>query len=73
MALAEFDEGSTYSGFNPDLDTVAVYGVGALVAGKVIAKTGLLAVALIFLKKFGIIILIGIGVFLKKLFFTKTT
>ncbi len=73
MALAEFDEGSTYSDFNPDLDTVAAYGVGALVAGKVIAKTGFLAVALIFLKKFGIIILIGVGVFLKKLFFKKTT
>ncbi|RLA08979.1 MAG: DUF2167 domain-containing protein [Gammaproteobacteria bacterium] len=68
LALADFDQGSRYSDFDPDIDKVAAYGLGALVAGKVIAKTGFLAAALIFLKKFGVIIVIGIGVFLKRLF-----
>jgi uncharacterized membrane-anchored protein len=71
LALAEFDQGSRYSDFDPDIDTVAAYGLGALVAGKVIAKTGFLAAALIFLKKFGVIIVIGVGLFLKRLFSKK--
>ncbi len=61
LALAEFNEGSRYQDFNPDIDKVAAYGLGALVAGKVMAKTGLLAAALVFLKKFGVFIVIGIG------------
>jgi uncharacterized membrane-anchored protein len=52
LALANFDQGSKYSDFDPDIDDVAAYGLGALVAGKVIAKTGFLAVAFLFLKKF---------------------
>ncbi|MBV1909167.1 MAG: DUF2167 domain-containing protein [Kangiellaceae bacterium] len=71
LAIAEFDRGSTYTDFNPDIDTVAAYGIGALVAGKVIAKTGLIAAAIIFLKKFGIFIIIGIGAFLKKILSRK--
>jgi len=50
LALAEFDQGWQYSDFDPDLDKVAAYGIGALVAGKVIAKTGLIAMAVVFLK-----------------------
>lgn len=34
--------------FNPSLDKVAAVGIGALIAGKVWAKSGLLVVALIF-------------------------
>jgi len=71
LALAEFSTGSKYSDFNPDIDTVAAYGLGALVAGKVIAKTGFLAAALIFLKKFGIIIFIAAAAFFKRLFSKK--
>jgi uncharacterized membrane-anchored protein len=71
LAMADFTDGSKYSDFDPDLDEVAAYGIGALVAGKVIAKTGLLAAAFIFLKKFGIILLIAIGAFFKKLFWRK--
>ena len=73
LALADFNDGSKYSDFNPDLDTVAAYGLGALVAGKVLAKTGFLAIALVFLKKFGVLIIIGIGAFLKSLFSRKST
>ena len=69
--MADFTQGQKYSDFDPDLDEVAAYGLGALVAGKVIAKTGLLAAALIFLKKFGVIILLAIGVFVQRLFKKK--
>ena len=68
LALAEFDPGSRYGEFNPDVDQVAAYGLGALVAGKVAAKMGFLAVALVALKKFGIFVALGIGLLLKRLF-----
>ena len=61
LAMAEFDQGFRYEDFNPELDKVAAYGIGALVAGKVLAKTGMIAAAVLFLKKFGIFILIGLG------------
>lgn len=69
LAMAEFDQGSRYADFNPDLDKVAAYGLGALVAGKVLAKTGFLALALVLLKKFGVYILIGLGILGRKLIF----
>jgi uncharacterized membrane-anchored protein len=59
LAMAEFNQGQRYEEFNPSMDKVAAYGIGALVAGKVIAKTGLIAAGLIFLKKFGVLILVG--------------
>lgn len=68
LEMAEFDEGSRYNDFNPELDKVAAYGLGALVAGKLVAKTGLLAAGLIFLKKFGMLALVGIGALGRKLF-----
>lgn len=71
LAMAEFNAGSRYEDFNPDIDQVAAYGIGALIAGKVAAKTGLLAAALIFLKKFGVLILVGLGVLFGKLFKRK--
>lgn len=71
VALADFDQGSRYEDFNPDMDKVAAYGIGALVAGKVMAKAGILAAALIFLKKFGILFIIGVGVVARKLFKRK--
>ena len=43
---------ATYSEFNPDIDTVAAYGIGGLIAGKVLAKAGVLAAGLVLLKKF---------------------
>lgn len=71
LALADFDQGSKYSDFDPDIDDVAAYGIGALVAGKVIAKTGFLAAAIIFLKKFAIMFIVAIGAFLKQIFKRK--
>jgi uncharacterized membrane-anchored protein len=71
LALAEFDNGSKYSDFDPDIDKVAACVPGALVAGNLIAKTGFQAVALVFLKKFGIFIAIGLGALLMKVFSRK--
>ena len=39
----EFDDGNRYSDFNPDIDTVAAYGIGGLIAGKLAAKAGIFA------------------------------
>ncbi|MCP5146157.1 MAG: DUF2167 domain-containing protein [Gammaproteobacteria bacterium] len=71
LAMAEFDQGARYSDFDPSIDKVAAYGIGALVAGKLIAKTGLFAAAFLFLKKFGVIIVVAIGAMLKNLFSRK--
>lgn len=71
LAMAEFSEGSRYSDFNPDFDKVAAYGIGGLIAGKVLAKTGLIALLLVFLKKFGVFVLIGLGALFKGLFSRK--
>lgn len=68
LDIAEFDQGNRYEDFNPELDKVAAYGIGALVAGKVLAKTGLIAAALIFLKKFGVIIVVAAGGLLSRVF-----
>lgn len=66
LAMADFDNGSRYADFDPAVDKVAAYGLGALVAGKVLAKTGLLAGALIFLKKFGVFLIVGVGALFRK-------
>lgn len=67
LAMAEFNPGQRYEDFDSNIDKVAAYGVGALVAGKVAAKTGLLTAAILLLKKFGVFLLIGLGAFGRKL------
>lgn len=56
MAMMDFEQGSRYADFDPSLDSVAAVGIGGLIAGKVAAKAGLFAVALVFLKKFWFIL-----------------
>ncbi|MEY3213419.1 MAG: hypothetical protein RIT28_3900 [Pseudomonadota bacterium] len=41
LTFAEFNDGHRYADFDPDLDEVAAYGIGALVAGKLATKAGL--------------------------------
>lgn len=67
LAMAEFTEGNRYRDFDPSVDKVAAYGIGALVAGKIAAKTGAFAALAMFLKKFGIFIIIGIGALFKRI------
>lgn len=59
LSRVEFSEGNTYFDFDPSVDEVAAYGIGALVAGKLAAKAGLLKVIGIFLVKFWKILLVA--------------
>lgn len=45
-----FTEGNTYADFDPDFDKVAAYGIGGLIAGKLLAKAGFFVVILKFWK-----------------------
>jgi uncharacterized membrane-anchored protein len=70
LHIATFTEGNKYSDFDSKIDDVAAWTIGGLVAGKVLAKVGFLAVIL----KFGKFILIGIaaiGAFIFKFFKKK--
>ncbi len=69
-----FTEGNQYDDFNPDYDKVAAYGIGALIAGKAIAKVGVFAKLGILLAKFWKIIAVGfVGLLagIKKIFSKK--
>jgi len=71
LNAVHFSEGNTYADFTPGVDKVAAYGIGALVAGKVLAKAGILAKAGLLLAKFWKFILIavlGFGAFIKRMF-----
>ena len=61
--VSAFNEGHRYLDFNPSLDKVATYGIGALIAGKVAAKVGLFKViiaGLIAAKKIVIVAFVGV-------------
>ncbi|MEO0321782.1 MAG: DUF2167 domain-containing protein [Myxococcota bacterium] len=71
MTKVRFNEGHRYADFDPDVDEVAAYGIGGLIAGKVLAKTGFFAVILAFLlkaKKLLILAVIAMVAFGRKLF-----
>jgi uncharacterized membrane-anchored protein len=72
LAMASFNEGYRYDEFNPGMDKIAAYGIGGLVAGKVLAKTGLIAGLLIALKKFWIIIAVAAAGLFRKVFKKQT-
>lgn len=60
----EFNEGSRYEDFDPSIDKVAAVGIGGLIAGKVLAKAGILAKIGVVLAKFWkIIALAVVGLF----------
>ncbi|WP_428819287.1 DUF2167 domain-containing protein [Microbulbifer sp. MCCC 1A16149] len=65
LAMTSFNPGYRYEEFDPEIDKVAAYGLGALVTGKVLAKTGLLAGLLLFLKKAWILIPLAFGALFK--------
>lgn len=74
LPAVTFNEGSRYADFNPDIDEVAAYGIGGLIAGKVLAKTGALAaIGLFFVKFWKLLAIGGIGLFagVRKLFGRK--
>lgn len=46
LAAFNYDDGNRYADFNPDVDEVAAWTIGGLVAGKVLAKAGIFALLL---------------------------
>lgn len=68
--MASFTEGNTYKDFDPKIDEVAAWTIGGLVAGKVLAKAGVLVI----LAKFWKLIALGFvaaGGFIAKWFKRK--
>lgn len=60
LASVNFTSGNTYADFDPSIDQVAAVGIGGLIAGKVLAKAGILAKLGILLAKFWKVILVGV-------------
>lgn len=71
LASVEFQKGNRYGDFNPDVDHVAAYGIGGLIAGKVLAKAGFFAAILKFWKVIAIAIAGGFAALRKQLFGEK--
>ncbi|MFZ2898976.1 MAG: DUF2167 domain-containing protein [Saprospiraceae bacterium] len=70
LASVNFEKGHTYREFNPNLDEVAGYGIGGLIAGKLLLKAGLFAKLGLFLAKFWKVLLIalaGAGTFIRRI------
>ena len=66
-----FNKGYRYADFNSNLDKVAAYGIGGLIAGKVLLKAGLLAKAGVLLAKFWkaiVLAIAGLSAGVKKFF-----
>jgi Uncharacterized membrane-anchored protein conserved in bacteria len=63
LSSVTFKTGSTYFDFDPDVDEVAAWTVGGLVAGKVLAKVGFFALFLKFGKVIGLaLVAFGAGI-----------
>lgn len=67
LGLANFEQGHRYQDFDPSSDHVAAYGIGALVAGGILAKSGALAKFLLVFKKLWILLALGVGSLVKRL------
>jgi len=75
LSAVEFNKGSRYADYKPGVDSLAAYGIGALVAGKVAAKVGLFKViiaGLIASKKLLAAGGIAVAMFIKKLLGKKS-
>ncbi len=57
MAMVDYNAGHRYADFVPGTDAMAAVGIGGLIAGKVLSKTGLLVLLMAFLKKGGFVLL----------------
>jgi uncharacterized membrane-anchored protein len=70
ISSVSFNEGQRYENFDSGVDKVAAYGIGGLIAGKVLAKAGFFVLLLKFWK---LILLAIVGGFaaVKKFFFGK--
>jgi uncharacterized membrane-anchored protein len=74
LASTNFTNGNRYEDFDDNMDKVAEYGIGGLIAGGILAKTGILAkMGIFFLKAWKIIAVAVVGFwgFIKARFFAK--
>lgn len=62
LAAVNYTEGNRYQDFDESVDKVAAYGIGGLIAGGILAKTGLLAKIGLIFAKFAKIIIAGAAV-----------
>lgn len=67
LSSFSFSEGNRYGDFNPEVDEVAAWTIGGLVAGKVLAKVGFFALILKFWKIIGVAIIAGGGALWKRI------
>lgn len=72
LGSVEFNEGHRYADFDPDIDKIAAYGIGGLIAGKVLAKAGIFALLLKNIKFVIIAVVAGFAAFRKKIFGKKS-
>lgn len=64
LAGVEFERGQRYADYRPGVDRLAAYGIGGLIAGKVLMKTGLLAsIGIFLLKAWKLVALAFVGLF----------
>ena len=71
LESVEFNEGYTYNDFDESVDNVAAYGIGGLIAGKMLAKAGVFAGLLKFWKVIVIAVVGVFGAFKKRIFGSK--
>ena len=64
LTSIQFEDGHRYGDFDSNIDKVAAYGIGGLIAGKVLVKAGLFAKVGLLLAKFWKVIALGaVGLF----------
>lgn len=70
LSRVHFESGHRYEDFNPDMDEVAAYGIGALILGKFAGKAGVFAMIGVFLlkaKKLLFLAFFGVAAFVRRL------
>lgn len=67
LSSVDFQEGYKYSDFNPDYDKVAAYGIGGLIAGKILAKAGFFVLIAKFWKIIAVAVIGAIAAFKKRI------
>ncbi len=74
LTAVQFEPGNRYDDFDPDVDEVAAYGLGALIVGKLASKAGLFAglfAVLVKAKKLVVLGAVGVVAALKRVFGAK--
>ncbi|WP_075343314.1 DUF2167 domain-containing protein [Tenacibaculum agarivorans] len=72
LSSVAFTEGNTYADFDASIDKVAAYGIGGLIAGKLLAKAGFFALILKFWKFIAIAVVGIFGALKNRIFGTKS-